>query len=135
MAEPRAKLPPLTETDFQRVLVKTLSALGWAHMHVRRSIGKGKRWTTATSAVGWPDLLAVRGDWMIVVEVKSDTGEFREGQLEWLERFARLPFARVWVLRPADPWAPVTEWMQTPSEAPATFGWEPAIPPDERLAR
>lgn len=31
--------------------------LGWKHLHVRRSIGKGKRWTTSTNVKGWPDLL------------------------------------------------------------------------------
>jgi hypothetical protein len=30
--------------------------LGWNHLHVRRTIGKGKKWTTSTNRKGWPDL-------------------------------------------------------------------------------
>lgn len=32
--------------------------LGWRHLHVRRSIGKGRKWATTTNVTGWPDLLA-----------------------------------------------------------------------------
>lgn len=29
---------------------------GWRWLHVRKSIGKGRRWVTTTNVVGWPDL-------------------------------------------------------------------------------
>jgi hypothetical protein len=56
------KAPPLTEAEFQKVLVATLRALGWESMHVRRSIGKKRQWTTSTSSAGWPDLVCLRGE-------------------------------------------------------------------------
>lgn len=34
-----------------------MHTLGWNHLHVRRTIGKGKRWVTATNRIGFPDLL------------------------------------------------------------------------------
>lgn len=37
-------------------MVDLAHALGWAHLHVRKSIGKGKKWTTTTNVAGWPDL-------------------------------------------------------------------------------
>jgi hypothetical protein len=70
---------------------------------------------------------------MIACEVKSDAGKLIDEQQAWLERFARLPFCRTWVLRPADPWEPITEWLHRPEDAPASFGW--TIPPDAGLAR
>lgn len=46
----------VTHAELQDTVVKALGWLGWEHLHVRRSIGKGRKWTTATSKVGWPDL-------------------------------------------------------------------------------
>jgi hypothetical protein len=49
---------PQTHIEWQAVVVDLLHSLGYQHLHVRRSIGKGHRWTTTTNIVGWPDLLA-----------------------------------------------------------------------------
>jgi hypothetical protein len=46
----------VTEEDWQTQVVHLARVFGWEHLHVRRSIGKGKRWTTSTNVVGWPDL-------------------------------------------------------------------------------
>lgn len=32
--------------------------LGWQHLHVRRTIGRGGKWTTSTNVIGWPDIFA-----------------------------------------------------------------------------
>lgn len=47
----------MTHDEWQSQVVQTAGYIGWRHLHVRKSIGKGKRWTTATNVVGWPDLL------------------------------------------------------------------------------
>jgi hypothetical protein len=47
----------MTEADWQQQVVHLARIFGWEHNHTRRSIGKAKRWTTATSKVGFPDLL------------------------------------------------------------------------------
>lgn len=45
-----------SEAEFQAQVVELAHILGWHVLHVRRSIGKGQRWTTTTSVKGWPDL-------------------------------------------------------------------------------
>lgn len=35
-----------------------MHSLGWNHLHVRRTIGRGKQWVTATNRSGFPDLFA-----------------------------------------------------------------------------
>lgn len=46
----------MTHAELQAEVVKLLNCTGWSYLHVRKSIGKGKRWTTTTNVVGWPDL-------------------------------------------------------------------------------
>lgn len=46
----------MTEAEWQGQVVDLAHSLGWKHLHVRRTIGKGKRWTTSTNVEGWPDL-------------------------------------------------------------------------------
>lgn len=46
-----------THTEFQEQIIQLAHTLGWRHLHVRRSIGKGRRWVTTTNVIGWPDLL------------------------------------------------------------------------------
>lgn len=46
----------ISEAEWQEQVVQLAHALGWSHLHVRRSIGKGRRWVTSTNVEGWPDL-------------------------------------------------------------------------------
>jgi hypothetical protein len=64
-----------TEAAFQGQVVELARMTGWKTMHVRRSVGKGHRWTTSTSVVGWPDLILWRPGRIIAAELKSDTGQ------------------------------------------------------------
>jgi hypothetical protein len=50
------KAPALTEEEFQQQVVQAAHLLGWQHLHVRRTIGRGRKWTTSTNVKGWPDL-------------------------------------------------------------------------------
>lgn len=47
---------PLSHAEWQAQVVDLCHHLGWAHLHVRRSIGKGRQWVTATNRIGFPDL-------------------------------------------------------------------------------
>lgn len=47
---------PLSHVDWQAQVVDLAHALGWDHLHVRRTVGRGKQWTTSTNVKGWPDL-------------------------------------------------------------------------------
>lgn len=65
----------LTHDGYQQQLVDLARALGWQHLHVRRSIGKGRKWTTTTNRTGWPDLFLWhprRGFAAIEVKVGAD---------------------------------------------------------------
>lgn len=62
---------PITEAQWQEQVTTLMRYLGWTFLHVRKSIGKGKRWQTTTNLVGWPDLFAwhpTRG--FVAVELK-----------------------------------------------------------------
>lgn len=95
--------PPVTEAEFQAQVLDLARIFGWRSMHVRRSIGKQRRWTTATSCDGWPDLFlwnAKQGR-HLAAELKSESGKVRPEQDEVL---ASLEFAgvAVYVWRPSD---------------------------------
>jgi len=70
-------LADITERTWQEQVRELASILGWKVMHVPRSSGQGRGWTTATSIVGWPDLFLYhpgRG-WHCAVELKSQSGK------------------------------------------------------------
>ena len=79
----RNNLPPISETDWQQQVIDLAHIYGWRHLHVRRSIGKGRKWVTATNVVGWPDLFL----WneaqkrTLAVELKSEKGIVTQDQL------------------------------------------------------
>lgn len=83
-------------------LVKTaLRGTGWlsAHFHDSRRQVKPGVFIGDAAAKGFPDIVAVRGPRLLVAELKSDKGTFRDGQQEWLDAFANLG-AEVFVWRP-----------------------------------
>lgn len=93
----------LSETEWQQQVIDLAHALGWQHLHVRRSIGKGQSWTTATNVKGWPDLSlwSERQRRVMFVELKTRTGVVSPDQQRVL---ASLEAAgqEVHVWRPAD---------------------------------
>lgn len=70
------------EADFQEAVIEAAHVYGWKHMHVRRSIGKGRKWTTATN-VAWPDLTLwnERQQRFLVAELKSEMGVLSDQQV------------------------------------------------------
>ena len=92
-----------TEADWQRTVTELATRLGWRVMHVRRTIGKGRRWTTGTSVVGWPDLTLWHEQRQLLVfaELKADDGKVTPEQEEVLGSLLRAgQQAHVW--RPRD---------------------------------
>jgi hypothetical protein len=87
--------------EFQPIVVDLAHLYGWRAMHVRRSIGKGSRWTTATSIKGWPDLFLYHPGKRrnYAVELKSETGELSPEQAIVLEELENSGV-------PADLWMP-----------------------------
>lgn len=92
---------PLTEAQFQTLVLELARALGYEHNHTRRSIGKGRRWTTATSCVGYPDLHLWGRGRSLHRELKTDTGKMTTGQAAVIASMRAAGIdADVW--RPAD---------------------------------
>lgn len=54
------------------------------------------------NAPGFPDVLAIRDDTLIVAELKSDRGRVRPDQQAWLDAFRRVRRIVVAVWRPKD---------------------------------
>lgn len=104
------------------MIVELLDALSWASCHtypLRTEHG----WRTGTTAKGWPDLVALRGEFVVAIEVKSDTGRPTALQLDWLERFALLGSGRAWLVSPSLDTQLLASWLQYPQRAPSRYGF------------
>lgn len=104
---PAATLPRLTEADFQRQVVQLAKTLGWATWHdaatnaPRRCTACGAVRRGPRNAAGLPDLLLVRGDRALWVELKAQAGATSPEQRAWIAAL-REAGQQVYVWRPSD---------------------------------
>lgn len=92
----------ISEAEWQEQVVQLAQHLGWKHLHVRRSIGKGKKWVTTTNVVGWPDLLLWhRRHGFAAVELKVPPNQASPEQLAVLAELEAAG-ARTMVAYPTD---------------------------------
>ena len=93
----------MNHTEYQGQIVEFATLMGWQHLHVRRTIGKGNKWVTGTNIKGWPDLMLMRApDELIAAEVKippDDLSPDQETVLGWLRTMTKF---EVYVWRPDD---------------------------------
>jgi VRR-NUC domain len=91
----------VTEKDFQKAVTDALTVFGWRWCHFRPA-RTNPCWRTAMSgSPGFPDLVAVRGDRIIYVELKAANGELRDEQRSWLSALGAAG-AEVHCWRPSD---------------------------------
>lgn len=89
----------MTEGQWQKRITNTATLNGWRWAHFRVAKVRADRWATPQSGdKGFPDLVLARGGVVILAELKTDVGDFREGQEEWLAQLGG--YGRCW--RPAD---------------------------------
>lgn len=119
--------PKVTEREWQQVLTDALDACGFAWFHVYPLQTK-HGWRTPTTAKGIPDLVAVRGPFLVAIEVKGDKGLVGAEQLQWLTRFSVLAGGRAWLLRPRDDIQQIVGWLRDPQSAPRVYGFTPTSP-------
>lgn len=100
----------VSESDFQQTVVELLGTLGYRHLHVRRTIGRGRKWVTSTNLVGWPDLLAWCPGRVVAIELKSESGKATPEQLDVLATLAAAGI-ECRVIRPSD-WGSLVEWLR-----------------------
>lgn len=93
----------MTEIEWQGQVVDLAGMLGWRHMHVRRTIGRGGRWTTSTSLKGFPDLLLWHEGMQRVVaaELKRERGVLSREQVDVLKSL-RAAGMEAYVWKPSD---------------------------------
>lgn len=84
-------LPGPTHVEWQQQIVDLAHMNGWLHLHVRRSIGRGKKWVTSTNVIGWPDLLLwhERDQRVLAVELKVGKDRPTDEQTAVLESLHR----------------------------------------------
>lgn len=106
MTPPRSPFR-MDHKELQTETIKLAKMYGFDHLHVRRSIGKGRQWVTATNVKGWPDLLLWSPERQpgrhIAVELKVPPDDLHVDQRECLVELAGAGF-EVWVL--------TEEWLQ-----------------------
>lgn len=116
------------ETSYESTVEKAMRTRGWTFVHHQSARLPDGRYVTAyspASSPGFPDIVAIRGEWMIVTELKQDGRYPTAAQRMWLGLFAGRPLTLTWVLRPGDAWHDVAHWIDHPEEAPAIYGWKP----------
>lgn len=88
-----------THIEFQDQVLQLAHAFAWRHLHVRRSIGKGRKWVTTTNLKGWPDLLLMRPDrGYVAAELKIPPDKASPDQAELLGFLDSMPstVAKLW---------------------------------------
>src|SRR5256885_11723762 len=80
----RASRAPVTERDFERGVLETLRLFGWRFTHFRPAKTE-KGWRTPLSGdAGFPDIVAVRSNRVIWIELKAEKGRLSDEQGHWL---------------------------------------------------
>lgn len=86
-------IDPARESSFQAWIVREARCQGWRAFHA---------FDMRNSAAGFPDLVLVRAERMIVVEVKTDAGRVSDAQREWLGALGLVDGCTAYVWRPRD---------------------------------
>lgn len=101
---------PLTHEGYQGRILDAAHLYGWRHLHVRRSVGRGRKWTTTTNRPGWPDLFLWHPQLRFAaIEVKVGADRPTREQLAVLAELAEAG-ALTMVAYPAD-WDRVVELL------------------------
>ena len=102
MRATKTDLPPITEAEFQRMVLQLAHLQGWWSFHVRPGrTAQGWRTPIQGKGAGFPDLVLCRDKQLIFVELKAVRGALSEQQTYWIERL-RAAGQTVFVWRPSD---------------------------------
>ena len=81
----------ITERDLTGYVRDLAKLHGWRRYHT---------WTSIHSPAGFPDEILLRGERLVVAELKSSIGRVSTAQKEWLDAWSRIPGAEVYIWRP-----------------------------------
>ena len=97
-----------TESGYQRTILQLARLLGWRCAHFRPGLTrKGWRTPVQGDGVGFPDLVLLRGERLLFVELKGRRGVTSPEQRAWLDALRRVPGAEVYEWRDG-----VTPWRE-----------------------
>lgn len=109
VASRRQLLGDVTEAEWQREIMFRLAQHGWTAFHIETSIlrmadGRLPIWATAVTpeGKGFPDILAVRGNRLLLIEVKAMRGRISVDQSRWGRLLKPITEVGYDVLRPSD---------------------------------
>ena len=99
----------MSEEDFARAVVDLALSCGW-------KVKREPPWRAACrkhdSAVGFPDLVCLKGSRLVVAELKAEGGTMSPAQREWANRFETAAmyndFVEYYIWRPSD-WNDIEE--------------------------
>ena len=94
--------PPMAEADLLTGVLDLARLLLWRTIHVRPArTAHGWRTAVQGDGTGWPDVVALRADRVVVAELKADRGRLTAEQTAWLAAWT-VAGAEVHIWRPAD---------------------------------
>lgn len=78
----------MTEAQLQQAVIELARVLGWRVAHFRPAqTARGWRTPVEADGKGFPDLVMVRGERLVFVELKSERGRTSDDQQAWLDAF------------------------------------------------
>ncbi len=89
------------EEDYQAQIVALAKAEGWRVYST---------WNSKHSPAGWPDLVLLRGQYMLCLEIKSAKGRVTDDQRECLAALRQVRHVEVAVVRP-EHWEQIAETL------------------------
>ncbi len=93
----------ITEATLQAQVVELARMMRYRSAHFRPALTKhGWRTPVQGDGKGFPDTLLLRGNRLVVAELKSDTGGIAAEQQDWLDAFAAIEVVTVHLWRPGD---------------------------------
>ena len=93
-----------TEKQFLEKVAEAAGLLRWHRVHFRQALTQSGSWMTPVQfeGAGFPDLVLVREDRLLFIEVKSAKGRLSEWQKEWITLLRGTGKCEVYVFFPED---------------------------------
>ena len=96
-------LKAISEREFQLAIWRHAESEGWkCHYQYRSAQKLANGQYRGLGTAGWPDVIAVRGDRLLAIEVKKETGSPTPEQREWLAALNGVPGIEAMVVKPRD---------------------------------
>lgn len=90
-------LRSMSESQLLDTVTEALTLYHWRFTHHRRSDR-----AILMGQIGFPDVVAVRGRFLIALELKTEQGRVTPEQMAWLDAFNECPAVTAMVIRPRD---------------------------------